>query len=393
MIHQFEEKYVIAELITKQLQHSITDEEAIVLKAWLDASASNKALYEEFSTASSLSEELAILSQFNPSEDLDKLKNAMINTLPQKRRATSLNIKFWSSIAAIFIAIFTSIIYFFPQKIKISKDVIALNNQILPGCDKATLKLADGTIIVLDDSLDGFQANQKNVKLRIRDGEILYQSTSNTEEVIFNTVVTPRGGQFKLVLSDGTKVWLNAASSIKYPTVFVGNERLIELTGEAYFEVSHNTSKPFKVLLQGIGQVDAIGTAFNINAYPEEGVIKTSLIQGKVKVNMGGNTNYLQPGQQSLLNKAGHFIIKDNLDMDEVVAWKNGLFIFKQSNVQDIMRQMARWYAIDVVYNGKISQETFSGIVNRNSNLSEVLKIMEVGGVRFKIEDKIIYVF
>lgn len=393
MIHQFEEKYLIAELIVKHLQQEITEEESIVLQAWLDASASNRDLYEELITESSFNEELAIVDRFNASDDWEKLKNAALHTLPQKQIATRFNVQFWISIAAILIAVCCSLLFFFPQKNKNSKNTIALNNKILPGSDKATLKLADGTVIILNDSLEGFQANQRNVKLHIRDGEIFYQAIDNTEEIIFNTVSTPRGGQFKLVLSDGTRVWLNAASSIKYPTVFVGADRVVELTGEAYFEVSHNPSKPFKVVLPAIGQVDAIGTAFNINAYPEEKVVKTSLIQGKVKVAMGGKTNYLHPGQQSLLNKEGHHVIVNEVDMDEIVAWKNGLFIFNQSNVEDIMRQLARWYAIEVIYSGKISQETFSGIVNRNSNLSEVLKIMEAGGVRFKIENKTIYVF
>jgi ferric-dicitrate binding protein FerR (iron transport regulator) len=255
------------------------------------------------------------------------------------------------------------------------------------------LQLADGTLVTLSDSLSGFQASQQNVKLVIKNGEISYASKGTSQENLFNKVITPRGGQYKLRLNDGTQIWLNAASSIRYPVSFVGNTRVVELTGEAYFDVAHDPQHPFIVKLSGNKQVRAIGTSFNINAYGDDNNDVATLIRGSIKVESGNNERLLVPGQQAKFLADDKLLLSNQVDVDEIVAWKNGQFVFNALTVKSIMVQLARWYELEVVYSGKISQETFSGIVSRNSNLSEVLKIMEAGGLRFKIDGKIIYVF
>ena len=275
-----------------------------------------------------------------------------------------------------------------------SKYPIASKNDIQPGGNKATLQLADGTTITLNDSINGFRASQHHVNLIINKGAITYQSNGEQEnEILFNTVSTPKGGQYELLLEDGTRVWLNAASSLKYPTAFSGNERIVELKGEGYFEVAHNALKPFRVIMPGLSKVEAIGTSFNINSYSDEYATKATLIEGKVKVSFGNNTVMLNPGQQADVLKSGQILLNNKIDVSEVIAWKNGQFIFNSVNIESIMRQISRWYEIEVVYNESFNQETFSGIVSRKSNLSEVLKIMEEGGVKFRIEGKKIYVY
>lgn len=396
MINDFGPFYNIAELIAKSVSNDLSDEETKALLQWIEASEANLSLYQDLTSEASLSEELAILTSFNPSEDWQKLAKQTIQSSTPIQKNGQFSLKFWLSSAAIFLIVCFGALQLWKSQTK-NTDTnhfsARLKNDIAPGGNKATLQLGDGSVVVLNDSNNGFQSKQQNVKLLVQNGEITYQSIGKQDHLIYNTVTTPKGGQFKLVLDDGTKVWLNAASSIKFPMAFSGKERLVELTGEGYFEVAHDASKPFKVVLPNIGQVDAIGTAFNINAYAEENSLKTTLLQGKVKVAFGQKTDYLNPGQQAQFFQNGQIHILDQVALEEVVAWKNGQFIFKQMNVEDIMRQISRWYEIEVIYHGAVSKETFSGIVNRNSNLMEVLKIMEEGGVRFKIDGKKINVF
>jgi ferric-dicitrate binding protein FerR (iron transport regulator) len=197
---------------------------------------------------------------------------------------------------------------------------------------------------------------------------------------------TPKGRQYSLLLGDGSKVWLNAASSIKFPTAFTGSTRVVEITGEAYFEVAHDAAKPFIVSVNDM-QVEVLGTHFNINSYSDEPEIKTTLLEGKVRVTRGGSIGILKPGQQASVNSANELKIED-ADVDAVMAWKTGVFDFRSLELPEIMRQIARWYDLDVKYEGEPGHEKFSGIVSRKSNVSQVLKIMESAGVKFRINNK-----
>jgi ferric-dicitrate binding protein FerR (iron transport regulator) len=262
-------------------------------------------------------------------------------------------------------------------------------NDALPGRSKAVLTLANGSSILLDSVANGMLAQQGNATVvKLNNGQLAYNTLAEKPtEVLYNTLATPRGGQYQLVLPDGSKVWLNAASSIRYPTAFAGKERKIEITGEAYFEVAKNTGVPFIVSTNGM-DVKVLGTRFNVNAYDDEATIRTTLLEGAVLVTKDAATAILKPGQQSRLTKSGVINVINDTDIEEAVAWKNGLFSFKSADIKTVMRQIARWYDVEVVYEKEV-QEQFHTEINRNTNASKVFKILETtGGVHFRIEGK-----
>ncbi|XHR97523.1 FecR family protein [Mucilaginibacter sp. UC70_90] len=225
------------------------------------------------------------------------------------------------------------------------------------------------------------------------DGRIVYNSSKssasdNAEKPVYNTMTTPRGGQYWVVLPDGSKALLNAASSLTYPTNFSGTERKVELTGEAYFEVAHNPDKPFRVYSKS-QVVEVLGTHFNINTYDDEPDIRTTLLEGKVKVTsvVKNQVRVLKPGQQAVLNTYS-FNVND-VDVEDATAWKNGTFTFENNDIQQIMRMVSRWYDVDVVYKGTLPADKFTGFVSRFSNVSEVLRMLQLTHkVKFKIDGK-----
>ncbi len=269
---------------------------------------------------------------------------------------------------------------------------------LLPGSDKATLTLAGGRIIMLNNASDGPIASEGVVEIsKAAGGKVIYNSAAITARqkgnaFTYNTLTTPRGGQYSLTLTDGTKVWLNAASSIKFPTSFAGNSREVTVTGEAYFEVAHNPARPFRVIINN-QQIEVLGTHFNVNAYADEPDIKTTLLEGSVKVINKNRTATLYPGQQALVDHAGTVIaVKTLPNAHEIIAWKNGFFEFNQASTATIMRQVARWYDVEVTYSGKLPDKTFSGTIARDVNASQLLEILSYSGLHFKIEGKKIMV-
>lgn len=268
-----------------------------------------------------------------------------------------------------------------------------LKSVVAPGGNKAILTLSDGSTIILDDAKNGRVAKQGSTQIvKLANGQLVYSvSDDKPAEVVFNSLTTPRGGQFKLTLPDGSEVWLNAASSIKYPTTFIGNERKVEISGEAYFEIAHNSAKPFKVSVNGM-EVKVLGTHFNINAYNDEISVKTTLLEGSISLTKAGAAITLKPGQQVQLGNGMKMKVIDNVDIDQVVAWKNGYFSFNRADLQTVMRQIARWYDVEISYEGKIPERQFGGKIDRNSNASEILKILEESKVHFSIEEKKIIV-
>ncbi|MBB6129223.1 FecR family protein [Mucilaginibacter lappiensis] len=266
---------------------------------------------------------------------------------------------------------------------------------VIPGNNKATLTLSDGSNIDLTDSKKGLLSKQGSVAVgKSGEGEIVYDAKHGEAKsvvALYNIISTPRGGQYQVVLSDGTKVWLNAASSIKFPTVFTGHERKVELTGEAYFEVAKNKDMPFKVAVDHMS-VEVLGTHFNVDAYKDEEVIKTTLLEGAVKLVTSDHQAYLKPGQQATLNQQQSFNIR-SVNTEEAIAWKNGYFIFNNENIQSIMRKISRWYDVEVVYNGKVDERDFGGTVSRFDSVADVLKSLELTGtVHFKMEGRRIIV-
>ncbi|HVI47503.1 MAG TPA: FecR domain-containing protein [Chitinophaga sp.] len=253
-----------------------------------------------------------------------------------------------------------------------------------PGSTKATLTLGDGDVIELDSS-GKIPLAKHQLNMQLSAGQLAYNNET-TATISWHTLSTPRGGQFRLVLPDGSKVWLNAASSLKFPTAFTGKERKVELNGEAYFEVEKNPGQPFHVTIKD-ADVAVLGTSFNIMAYTDENAIKTTLLEGAVKVSKEQEATLLKPGEQSLLDAAGKIHVIENADVDLAVAWKNGLTSFRSADIKTIMRQVERWYDVEVVYNGAMPARTFTGDIPRNANLSELLRLLEVSRIHFKMED------
>lgn len=266
-------------------------------------------------------------------------------------------------------------------------------NNVTPGGDKAILTLADGSTIILDETRNGQVAKQGGTQIAKQgNGQIVYNaSDEKAGEVVFNTLTTPRGGQFQIILPDGSKVWLNAVSSIRYPTAFTGNERKVEVTGEVYFEIAQDANKPFKVNVQDI-EVKVLGTHFNINAYTDEEVVKTTLLSGSVGITKSSAVVILKPGQQARAANNQPVKVIDHVDVTEEVAWKNGSFSFQKADLQTVMRQIARWYDVEIVYEGKIPARRFGGKIARSSDVSDVLKILEETGVHFRMESRKIIV-
>ncbi len=261
----------------------------------------------------------------------------------------------------------------------------AATADIRPGTSRATLTLADGSVMELDSSGNARNLSQGNTHVQVKSGLLSY-SGENNGAAVFNTLNTPKGGQYKIVLSDGTKVWVNAASSLKYPAAFNGTDRTVELKGEAYFEVEKDAERPFRVKVDG-KQVDVLGTSFNVMAYDDEEIMHTTLLEGAVKVSGGNASRTLAPGQQAKQGNDGNISVKE-VDVEEAVAWKNGLFLFQDADVRTVMRQISRWYDIEIAYDGVPKTIKLNGEVYRNYNLSQVLTVLSAAGLQFKIEGK-----
>lgn len=262
-----------------------------------------------------------------------------------------------------------------------------------PGGNRATLTLGDGSVISLDSARNGVLSNAAGVAIsKQASGQLVYRTEKATRarvpETAYNTLSTPMGGQYQVVLPDGTDVWMNAASTLRYPCRFSGTERAVELSGEAYFEVAKDPGRPFIVHTRNT-DIQVLGTRFNVMAYGEEKKQITTLLDGSVKVVHGAGQEMLKPGQQAAVQEAdAHILVSDAADVGAVVAWKNGLFQFNDVDLPTILRQAARWYDIRVAYAGPVSGDLYRGKISRNAQLSSLLKVLALNGVRFTIEGK-----
>lgn len=278
----------------------------------------------------------------------------------------------------------------------VSKRVLVANNEpqdIAPGRNQATLTLANGKKIILSRGLSGQLAQEGDTKILINNSsEVVYKASEKAEKVGYNTLSTAKGevSPFPLVLPDGTKVWLNAESSITFPTAFVDSKRYVEITGEAYFEVAHNAAKTFTVKA-GNQMVEDIGTAFNINSYSDEPNIKTTLIEGAAKVIANGTSKTLNPGQRTVVSPK--LFLLQTTDSEAETAWMAGKFIFNDEELHSVMRQLARWYKIEVFYEYNPENVLLGGGFSKSRNISKVLKAFEqTGAVKFKIKGKVVHV-
>jgi transmembrane sensor len=260
-------------------------------------------------------------------------------------------------------------------------------NDVGPGQYKARLTLADGSTIILDSAAAGELTRQGGTVVINKDGQLVYSYRPGNKagETLYNTLSTARGETYATVLGDGSKVWLNAASSIRFPVSFSGNERRVTITGEAYFEVAHDAAKPFHVTVNGM-DVQVLGTHFNINSYADEGVIKTTLLEGSIKVAVAGNRLMVKPGQQAQVQN-NNIRLVSNADTDAVMAWKNGFFAFEGTDIKKLMTELSRWYDIEVIYRG-MPDATFTGKIDRSLTLSQLLQGLADAKVNYKIEGK-----
>jgi ferric-dicitrate binding protein FerR (iron transport regulator) len=276
---------------------------------------------------------------------------------------------------------------------------------VKPGGNKAILTLADGRRIDLGATANGVLATQGNSKVaKLSDGQLAYNKEKSTTPSAggptnapgspaapapaYNSLSTPRAGQFTLRLPDGTEVWLNNASVLKYPVSFTGPNRTVELTGEAYFEVSKDPAHPFQVQVQNGPTVEVLGTSFNVMAYSDEPTQRTTLVDGSIRVTLENQRALLTPAEQSAIDANGKLHVTPDVNVQEVIAWKNGYFHFDHASLQTTMRQLARWYDIDVVYEGQLPNHEFEGRIQRNLPLSDILRGLENDQVHFKLDGR-----
>lgn len=321
------------------------------------------------------------------------------NTIVTMRPARSNRFRIITA-AAMIAVLATGAWFFFRSSPAIEGTARFEKNDVPPGSAKASLTLADGSVVVLDEQQNGQLAKQGQVSVIKSDsGQLVYRvlpadiatssriTASGTIQPEYNTLHTPRGGQYRLLLPDGSKVWLNAASSLRFPTAFTGKERRVELTGEAYFEVAkapQDKVMPFKVLVNKT-EVAVLGTHFNIHAYENEPATTVTLLEGKVRVGQGADGRILTPGQAAIVNADG-ITVAETADTEEAIAWKNGLFQFSNTPLQQVLHQVERWYNVQIDYS-HMPDKHFYGIVSRNVRLSQVLSMLEVtGGVKFTLE-------
>ncbi|CAL1518951.1 FecR domain-containing protein [Chitinophaga sp. MM2321] len=384
-------------LITQYFNNTCTTGERKELAGWISETPDDEVLKEAFGEAW----EKHVPAILMPAEVSDRIMASVFAAAdeqeesadhPWEKRVRYLPYKWWLAAASIvLLGVSSWFLFITKSQHQVAESSIRerYKNEVPPGGDRATLTLADGTTIALDSAANGLLTQQGNTKvMKLANGQLAYDAEGPaSEKVLHNTIHTPRGGTYRLILPDGTAVWLNAASSITYPASFTGKERSVTITGEAYFEVTGNENMPFRVNAGGV-DIAVLGTSFNVNAYTGEAAIRTTLLEGAVKVSDGKTSSMLRPGQQAQLTATGTLAVIDNVDTDEIVAWKNGYFQFTDADMQEVMGKLEKWYDVQVIYEGDIPKRSFGGGIQRSLPLSKVLRILEENDVRFRIEGR-----
>jgi transmembrane sensor len=364
-------------LIDKYLQGNCTPEEKATVETWYNRLAAGQ-------------KDILGLPDYN---ELHERIQAGLPAEPEKAKVTRL----WPRIAAaasVLLVLSTGVYFALHKKQPVQQIAQNQTHDLLPGSNKAILTLSSGKQLSLTDASNGTIAKEHNTTIeKNKNGTVSYNgdNAQSGGQLVYNTITTPRGGQWYLVLPDGTRAMLDAASSIKYPIAFNGNERRVQITGQVYFEVVHNAAKPFLVDVKE-QTIEDRGTHFNINAYDDEPAIRTTLLEGSVKITRGTETALLKPGQQASTVDGSNTIKVGDADLDETVAWKNGLFSFKNADMQTVMRQLSRWYDVDITYEGNIPHRFFNGDMHRNLKASQVLDVLSFYKVHFEIAGKRIIV-
>jgi transmembrane sensor len=370
-------------LLERFRDHTISNTEQHELDDWYQSLDAFEKSFEEWITEHPEVEEAAILEFRN--QYLQAPKPALVRTMKRWK---------WIAAAAAVIVLLVSATYFISLSTAAPKLTAGdsrekrFMNDVEPGKHKALLTLANGKKVVLDQT-NGIIAENDHIDILNQGGELRYGTgNSPVDGLTYNTVATARGESYSIRLSDDTKVWLNSGSSIRFPALFPSNGRSVTITGEAYFEVAKDASRPFRVRRPNDDfETEVLGTQFNIKAYDDEDALRVTLLEGSVRVHKNNKEVLLIPGQQAQLTGTS-VKVKDGIDMEQVMAWKNGLFYFRNTSIQEIMREAARWYDVDIEYQGKPSTDGFNGRLTRDTKLSELLKVLELNDVRFIVEGR-----
>ncbi|TDX01823.1 FecR family protein [Dinghuibacter silviterrae] len=380
-----------AQLVARYKEGLLSRAESDDLQQWLDVSPRHREWFDELlDQEERFSRKLDVFKDLNADTER-ALKEVMAKAGMAPVMAQSKTVRYTPWVAGIAASVLLLLggfaLYRYWPAHQVAPQVAAVVNDILPGQDKATLTL-DGKTIVLDRSHEGLIAQPvAGNSIKNNGGLLSYKAESTTSELHYNTVTTGRGGQYKLVLSDGTKVWLDAASSLHFPTAFAGSSREVDLTGQAYFEVAHH-KEPF-IVHTAKADIQDLGTAFNVNTYTEEGAAQYTLVQGSIRVapTVGGS-HVLVPGQRALVLDGGGIEIQNHVDLDEITAWTKDLFVFDHTDLKTGMREIARWYDIDIVYEGDLGDKKLEGTAPRNENLSVLVRLLNLSGIPCKLVDK-----
>lgn len=399
----------ISQLIIKHLRGALTTAERIEMEVWINENPGHKKLFDELSQEEMLRADVKGIPELK-----NRIRDAIYAQLPEARtssihRAPSLKgqgkvIPLYRkslmrvAAAAVIVLLLSVGGYFYfahdnsTPPISASEIPLLKNDVAAPETNKAVLTLEDGTIIQLDTASNGALAVQGNVNvIKTTNGQIVYQGDAS--EIKYNTLINPKGSKpVQLKLADGSEVWLNVASSITFPTAFVNKERKVQITGEAYFEIAHNAAMPFIVEKNEVS-IQVLGTHFNVNSYDDEAALRITLLEGSVRVstNNGQRSTVIKPRQQARV-VGSQLSVASGVDIDETMAWKNGLFSFNKADLKTVLRQLTKWYDVEVVYQGNVPNQTFGGDMERSLSLGQILRVLEKSDVHFEINGKKIIV-
>ena len=384
--------YRIAYLIAGYIRNTLTEREHDELDNWVNESDHNMQLFEDLTDEENIKANLARMDLVQIDQRLKEVKGNIAHSDKEYRRRQRRVI--WSMAATVVLVVSGALLLVQLLKNKPEQTIVAKADtlQLKPGSNKATLTLGNGSVIDLSAAKKGIiDSNLVSHANKPADGELVYEVKNNGKVSALHALSTPVGGQYKVVLADGSKVWLNASTTLKYPASFTGKERRVEVNGEAYFEIAKNEQLPFRVVLPDSSVVTVTGTQFNVMCYSNATQKEVTLVEGKVSVLHNRKTQMLEPGSQAVIAEAG--LTKNaSVDVEAITGWKKGLFVFHDASIETVMTQIERWYGAKVVYNAEIKQQLNATIL-RSEPLPKLLRLLELNGyVHFKIENKTIYV-